>query len=81
MTTATTHRSIRHSTSICGKKPAVLVVWGKNDPVFAPAGAETFLKDAPSAELHLLDTGHFALEEDGAEIAQLIHVFLAKNVR
>ena len=63
------------------KKPAVLVVWGKNDPVFAPAGAEAFLKDAPSAELHLLDTGHFALEEDGAEIAQLIRAFLAKNIR
>jgi len=63
------------------KKPAVLVVWGKNDPVFAPAGAEAFLKDTPGAELHLLDTGHFALEEDGAEIAQLIRAFLAKNIR
>jgi pimeloyl-ACP methyl ester carboxylesterase len=62
------------------KKPAVLVVWGKNDPVFAPAGAEAFLKDAPSAELHLLDTGHFALEEDGTEIAELIRAFLVKNV-
>jgi pimeloyl-ACP methyl ester carboxylesterase len=62
------------------KKPAVLVVWGKNDPIFATAGAEAFLKDAPSAELHLLDTGHFALEEDGTEIAQLIRAFLAKNV-
>jgi pimeloyl-ACP methyl ester carboxylesterase len=63
------------------KKPAVLVVWGKNDPVFAPAGAEAFLKDTQGAELHLLDTGHFALEEDGAEIAQLIRAFLAKNIR
>ncbi len=62
------------------KKPAVLVVWGKNDPVFAPAGAEAFLKDVPQAELHLLDTGHFALEEDGAEIAQIIRAFLAKNI-
>jgi pimeloyl-ACP methyl ester carboxylesterase len=62
------------------KKPAVLVVWGKNDPVFDAAGAEGFLKDAPSAELHLLDTGHFALEEDGTAIAQLIRAFLAKNV-
>lgn len=62
------------------KRPPVLVVWGKNDPVFAQAGAEAFLKDTPSAELHLLDTGHFALEEDGAEIAQLIRAFLAKNV-
>jgi pimeloyl-ACP methyl ester carboxylesterase len=62
------------------KKPAVLVVWGKNDPVFAPAGAEAFLKDLPNAELHFLDTGHFALEEDGAEIAQIIRAFLAKNI-
>jgi pimeloyl-ACP methyl ester carboxylesterase len=62
------------------KKPAVLVVWGKNDPVFAQAGAEAFLKDTPGAELHLLDTGHFALEEDGAEITQRIRAFLAKNV-
>src|SRR5258708_1283838 len=63
------------------KKPAVLVVWGKNDPVFAAAGAQAFLEDVPQAELHLLDTGHFALEEDGAEIAQLIRSFLAKNIR
>jgi pimeloyl-ACP methyl ester carboxylesterase len=63
------------------KKPPVLVVWGKNDPVFAPTGAEAFSKDVPQAELHLLDTGHFALEEDGAEIAQIIRAFLAKNIR
>jgi pimeloyl-ACP methyl ester carboxylesterase len=63
------------------KKPPVLVVWGKNDPVFAPAGAEAFRKDVPQAELHFLDTGHFALEEDGEEIAQIIRTFLAKNIR
>ena len=63
------------------KKPSVLVVWDKNDPVFAPAGAEAFLRDVPQAELHLLDTGHFALEEDGAEIAQIIRAFLARNIR
>jgi pimeloyl-ACP methyl ester carboxylesterase len=63
------------------KKPPVLVVWGKNDPIFAPAGAQAFLKDVPQAELHLLDTGHFALEEDAAEIAQIIRAFLAKNIR
>ena len=59
----------------------MLVVWGKNDPVFAPAGAEAFLRDVPNAELRFLDTGHFALEEDGAEIAQIIRAFLAKNIR
>lgn len=62
-------------------KPPVVVVWGKNDPIFAPAGAEAFLRDVPGAELHFLDTGHFALEEDGAEIAQIIRAFLARKVR
>ena len=59
----------------------LLAVWGKNDPVFLPAGAEAFAKDDPHTELHLLDTGHFALEEDGALIAQYIRAFLAKNVK
>lgn len=62
-------------------QPPVLAVWGKNDPIFLPTGAEAFAKDDPKTELHLLDTGHFALEEDGAIIAQLIREFLAKNVK
>jgi pimeloyl-ACP methyl ester carboxylesterase len=61
--------------------PPVLAIWGKNDPVFLPAGAEAFAKDDPRTEVHLLDTGHFALEEDGALIAQYIRDFLAKNVK
>ena len=63
------------------KQPPVLAVWGKNDPIFSTPGAEAFLRDNPKTELHLLDTGHFALEEDAPEIAQLIHAFLDKNVR
>jgi pimeloyl-ACP methyl ester carboxylesterase len=63
------------------KKLPVLVVWGKNVLVFAAAGAQSFLQDVPQAELRLLDTGHFAPEKDGPEIAQLIRSFLAKNVR
>ena len=62
------------------KKPPVLIVWGKNDPIFIEPGAVAFLRDVPNAELHLLNTGHFALEEDGVEIAQYIRAFLAKNV-
>ena len=62
-------------------QPPVLAVWGKNDPVFLPVGAEAFAKDDPRTEVHLLDTGHFALEEDGAPIAQYIRDFLAKNVK
>ncbi len=63
------------------KQPPVLAVWGKNDPIFLPAGAEAFLRDVPRTELHLLNTGHFALEEDGAQIAQYILDFLGKNVK
>jgi pimeloyl-ACP methyl ester carboxylesterase len=62
------------------KKPPVLIVWGKNDPIFIAPGAQAFLRDVPNAEMHMLDTGHFALEEDGAEIALYLRAFLAKNV-
>jgi pimeloyl-ACP methyl ester carboxylesterase len=62
-------------------KPPVLVVWGKNDPIFTPAGAEAFKRDVPDAEIHLLDTGHFALEEDGDQIADDILKFLHKHVK
>jgi pimeloyl-ACP methyl ester carboxylesterase len=44
---------------------------------FTEAGAKAYLKDLPNAELHLLDTGHFALEEDGPLIATFIREFLA----
>lgn len=63
------------------KQPPVLVIWGKNDPIFIYPGAEAFRRDVPKAELHPLNTGHFALEEDGAEAAQVIREFLAKNVK
>lgn len=62
------------------KQPPVLVVWGKNDPIFIQPGALAFQKDVPNAEIHLLNTGHFALEEDGALIAQLMRQFLAAHV-
>jgi pimeloyl-ACP methyl ester carboxylesterase len=57
-------------------QPRTLITWGKNDPFFTEAGAKAYLKDLPNAELHLLDTGHFALEEDGPHIAALIRQFL-----
>jgi len=63
------------------KQPPVLAVWGKNDPIFSAPGAEAFLRDNPKTELHLLDTGHFALEEDAAEIGFLINAFLERHVR
>ncbi len=57
-------------------QPPTLITWGRNDPFFTEAGARAYLKDLPKAELHLFDTGHFALEEDGPLIATLIRNFL-----
>src|SRR5215471_1547433 len=56
--------------------PPFLAVWGKNDPFFLPAGAEAFKRDIPDADIHFLDTGHFALETHCAEIAATIRDFL-----
>ena len=60
-------------------QPPTLIVWGKNDTIFPPAGAEPYKKDLKTIEFHLLDTGHFALEEDGDQIADLMRQFLRKH--
>jgi len=60
-------------------QPPTLVVWGKNDPLFTEAGARAYLRDLPKAELHLLDTGHFALEEDADTVAQALLAFGERN--
>jgi pimeloyl-ACP methyl ester carboxylesterase len=62
-------------------QPPTLVVWGKNDFIFPAEGAETYKRDLKNLEIHLLDTGHFALEEDGDLIARYIGDFLAKHLR
>jgi pimeloyl-ACP methyl ester carboxylesterase len=54
------------------RQPKTLIVWGKNDPFFTVEGARAYLRDIPKAELHLLDTGHFALEDSSEFIAQQI---------
>ncbi len=61
-------------------KPPTLVVWGKNDPIFVVDGAQPYKRDLPNAELHLIDTGHFALETHGPEIAGLIRDFLGRSL-
>jgi pimeloyl-ACP methyl ester carboxylesterase len=57
-------------------QPPTLVVWGKNDHIFPADGAHPYKRDLKNIEFHLLDTGHFALEEDGERIARLIRRFL-----
>lgn len=57
-------------------QPRTLIVWGKNDQIFPAEGAYPYQRDLKNVQLHLLDTGHFALEEDGATIANHIRKFL-----
>lgn len=54
------------------QQPPTIITWGSQDPIFPMSGALPYLRDLPHAELHLLDTGHFALEEEGDLIADLI---------
>jgi len=60
--------------------PPLLAIWGKNDPFFVPAGAEAFRKDIPNAQVQFVDTGHFALETHGTEIAAAIRDFLSRRL-
>jgi pimeloyl-ACP methyl ester carboxylesterase len=60
-------------------QPPTLVAWGRNDPSFIAPGAEAFRQDLPNADIHLLDAGHFALDEKTDEIADLILQFMAKH--
>lgn len=58
-----------------------LLMWGKNDHIFPADGAHPYKRDLQNLEFHLLDTGHFALEEYGTEIAGEMLRFLARNTR
>jgi pimeloyl-ACP methyl ester carboxylesterase len=57
-------------------RPPALLPWGRNDGFFPPAGARAYLDDLPDAQVHLLDTGHFATATHADEIAALISAFL-----
>ncbi|MGO7180694.1 alpha/beta fold hydrolase [Rhizobium brockwellii] len=62
------------------RQPPTLIVWGKNDKIFPAEGAHPYLRDLPKAEIHMLDTGHFALEDKLDEMAPLICDFLDREV-
>ncbi len=61
-------------------QPPALIVWGKNDYIFPAEGAAPYHRDLKNLEFHLLDTGHFALAEDGDLISGLMRGFLSKYV-
>lgn len=57
----------------------VLVVWGKNDPIFVEAGAEANTRDAKGVEVHYLDAGHFALETNEVLVSKLMIGFFERH--
>jgi pimeloyl-ACP methyl ester carboxylesterase len=61
------------------KQPRMLIVWGSNDPFFTVEGAKAYQRDIPHAELHLIDTGHFAIETHVVEISAAMKDFLEAN--
>ncbi len=62
-------------------QPPTLIAWGQNDAIFVAAGAAPYRRDIPNAQVHLFDTGHFALETHGSEIAKLMREFLGRNLK
>jgi pimeloyl-ACP methyl ester carboxylesterase len=59
-------------------KPHTLVIWGRYDPSFELAGAQAFRRDLPEAEIHILDAGHFPMDEAPTQVIDLTTRFLAK---
>jgi pimeloyl-ACP methyl ester carboxylesterase len=58
------------------KQPRLLVIWGKHDLSFDPGEPERYRKDVPSAQVHVLDAGHFALDTAADQIADLVRGFV-----
>ena len=61
-------------------QPPTLIVWGKNDKIFPADGAHPYKRDLPKVEFHLIDTGHFALEDKADEMVPLIRDFLNRKI-
>jgi pimeloyl-ACP methyl ester carboxylesterase len=59
---------------LVSRRPA-LPVWGKNDSAFPPEGATPYARDLKNIEIHMLDTGRFALETHREEVASHIESF------
>jgi len=59
-------------------QPPTLILWGRNDPIFSVQGAMAYQRDLRDVEFHLLDSGHFALEDCGYEIGQHVVSFLER---
>ena len=62
------------------RQPRTLIFWGQNDIFFTPEGGDAYLKDLPEAEMHRLDSGHFAVEDCLDYIAENMHRFYDEKV-
>ena len=62
------------------RRPETLILWGENDIFFTPEGGAAYLRDLPEAELHMLDSGHFAVEDSLEEITAHIERFYGEQV-
>jgi pimeloyl-ACP methyl ester carboxylesterase len=58
------------------KQPRLLVIWGEYELSFDSGEPERYRKDVPSAEVHVVDGGHFALDTAGDEVAAFVRGFL-----
>jgi len=57
-------------------RPRLLVIWGKYELSFDPSEPESYRRDVPKAEIHIVDGGHFALDTAADEIARLVAAFV-----
>jgi pimeloyl-ACP methyl ester carboxylesterase len=63
------------------RQPKTIIFWGQDDIFFTREGGEAYLGDLPRAEMHRLDSGHFAVEDSAATIADKMIAFHAREVR
>ncbi|HJS13956.1 MAG TPA: alpha/beta hydrolase [Rheinheimera sp.] len=63
------------------KQPPLLAIWGEKDPFFLPAGAKAFQRDNPKAQVQFLNSGHFAIETHGNQIAAAMLEFLDRSIK
>ena len=61
------------------KQPPLIAVWGKNDLIFVPPGAEAFKRDLPNAVVEFIDAGHFVVESNAVELSEKVIGFLKDN--
>ena len=62
------------------RQPKTIIFWGQQDVFFTPEGGEAYLKDLPKAEIHRLNSGHFAVEDSLPEISEGMHRFYSEQV-